>query len=334
MNNDNYNDKVREYFCDRLDDNQSEQVRMWLRDHINDSTTDQLFQELLSQMEIETDLTGYQRVHRRVMSIAGASAPIPVIKSHRLQTAIFGFAAAAVAVVAIVFAAYFYRQASQPKEWIEVYAELGQKKSVTLPDSSLVWLNAGSKLIYPKQFGGRIRQVYLSGEMFANVRKDPSKPFIVSADRMQVKVLGTSFNIKSYKEDPKSEVSLVEGKVSLLIDSGPMSGNLVLAPGDIVRLTKDDNRINFLHFDPTTYPNWVDNNNLYFVEQTLEDIVLELRRRFNVEIIITNKELCQGKYYASFVNNEPLDQILNTINANRQLDIRNDAGVYYISKRQ
>ena len=148
---------------------------------------------------------------------------------------------------------------------MEVYAGMGERREIVLPDSTHVWLNAGTKLIYPKQFNRSMRQVYLSGEMFADVRRDEDRPFIVSADRLEVKVLGTQFNLKSYQEDAKSEVSLVRGKVSVGIKASKMNGKLTLAPGDILRFNKTNNHIDFLNFDPDSYANWIDNNNFFFV---------------------------------------------------------------------
>lgn len=150
---------------------------------------------------------------------------------------------------------------------MEVYAGMGERREIVLPDSTHVWLNAGTKLIYPKQFNRSMRQVYLSGEMFADVRRDEDRPFIVSADRLEVKVLGTQFNLKSYQEDAKSEVSLVRGKVSVGIKASKMNGKLTLAPGDILRFNKTNNHIDFLNFDPDSYANWIDNDNFFFVEQ-------------------------------------------------------------------
>ena len=179
---------------------------------------------------------------------------------------------------------------------MEVYAGMGERREIVLPDSTHVWLNAGTKLIYPKQFNRSMRQVYLSGEMFADVRRDEDRPFIVSADRLEVKVLGTQFNLKSYQEDAKSEVSLVRGKVSVGIKASKMNGKLTLAPGDILRFNKTNNHIDFLNFDPDSYANWIDNNNFFFVEQTLGDIVARSRStKSSMRSTRTAFSRCAGK---------------------------------------
>ena len=309
------------YMRDNCTEAEAQQVRMWLRERLKDPGLDQLFSDLLDATETEYDPEGKERVRRKLDSIL-AACPAP----NSLR--IIEYAAA---VAAVVLALHYRHQANTPREWVEVYAGMGERREIVLPDSTHVWLNAGTKLIYPKQFNRSMRQVYLSGEMFADVRRDEDRPFIVSADRLEVKVLGTQFNLKSYQEDAKSEVSLVRGKVSVGIKASKMNGKLTLAPGDILRFNKTNNHIDFLNFDPDSYANWIDNNNFFFVEQTLGDIVADLRRHFAVEIVVTDKSLCDETYYASFVNEESLDEILDALNKDRLFSVRREAEVYYIS---
>lgn len=168
--------------------------------------------------------------------------------------------------------------------------------------------------------------------MFADVRRDEDRPFIVSADRLEVKVLGTQFNLKSYQEDAKSEVSLVRGKVSVGIKASKMNGKLTLAPGDILRFNKTNNHIDFLNFDPDSYANWIDNQQLLLRgADPGRHRRPTLRRHFAVEIVVTDKSLCDETYYASFVNEESLDEILDALNKDRLFSVRREAEVYYIS---
>ena len=82
-----------------------------------------------------------------------------------------------------------------------------------LPDSTKIWLNKNSRLLYPEEFSGALRDVELTGEAFFEVVRDTVKPFIVYAGSMQIKVLGTSFNIKAYDEGDEVEVIVIEGKI-------------------------------------------------------------------------------------------------------------------------
>ena len=87
--------------------------------------------------------------------------------------------------------------------------EVGNTLRVVLPDGSEVVINSGSKLIYPDRFGPDRRQVFLAGEGYATIAKDPGRPFVMSAGEVDVRVLGTKFNLKSYAEDSEVEVTLV-----------------------------------------------------------------------------------------------------------------------------
>ena len=241
------------YMRDNCTEAEAQQVRMWLRERLKDPGLDQLFSDLLDATETEYDPEGKERVRRKLDSIL-AACPAPNspprsgnLRRWRWSLRIIEYAAA---VAAVVLALHYRHQANTPREWVEVYAGMGERREIVLPDSTHVWLNAGTKLIYPKQFNRSMRQVYLSGEMFADVRRDEDRPFIVSADRLEVKVLGTQFNLKSYQEDAKSEVSLVRGKVSVGIKASKMNGKLTLEPGDILRFNKTNNHIDFLNSIP------------------------------------------------------------------------------------
>lgn len=322
-----------DYMQDRCTEDEARQVRIWLMNHLNDPGIDQLFNDLLDATETEYDPVGKERVRRKLDSFAAACTP----PEHRLlvrryRAMLLRAAEYAAIVVCLVLVFHYRHQAATPREWVEVCTAMGERREIVLPDSSRIWLNAGSKLIYPKEFNGTLRQIYLSGELFADVRRDEKRPFIVSADRLQIEVLGTQFNLKSYAEDGKAEVSLVKGSVSVGIRAAKMDGRLTLSPGDMLRYDKTSSHIDFLHFAPESYRNWRDNNDFFFVDQTLADIVADLHRHFDVDIILTDKELGDEIYYASFINNESLDRILEALNKDRLFSIRREKGIYYLSE--
>ena len=123
----------------------------------------------------------------------------------------------------------------------------------------------------------------------------------------------------------------MRGKVAVGIKASKMNGILTLAPGDILRFNKTNNHIDFLNFDPDSYANWIDNNNFFFVEQTLGDIVADLRRHFAVEIVVTEYSLCDESFFASFVIEEFLVVILDALFIVVLFSVRREAEVYYIS---
>lgn len=322
-----------DYMQDRCTEDEARQVRIWLMNHLNDPSIDQLFNDLLDAAETEYDPAGKERVRRKLDSFIAACTPSEHrVRARRYRTMLLRAIEYAAVVVCLALTFHYRHQAATPREWVEVCTAMGEQRQIVLPDSTRIWLNAGSKLIYPKEFNGALRQIYLSGELFADVRRDEKRPFIVSVDRLQIEVLGTQFNLKSYVEDGKAEVSLVKGSVSVNIRAAEMDGRLTLSPGDMLRYDKTSRHIDMLHFAPESYRNWRDNNDFFFVDQTLADIVADLHRHFDVDIIITDKALGNEIYYASFINNESLDRILEALNKDRLFSIRREKGIYYLSE--
>src|SRR5215204_74583 len=123
------------------------------------------------------------------------------------------------------------------KSYSEVSTRLGSKTRLVLPDSSIVWLNAGSKLTYSENFGTTNRNTTLSGEAYFDVKKN-STPFIIHANGLQIKVLGTAFNVKSYPNEKTTETSLIRGKVEITHEKRP-GVVFVLRPNEKLIIAND-----------------------------------------------------------------------------------------------
>lgn len=121
----------------------------------------------------------------------------------------------------------------------EVSTKYGSKTRVQLPDGSQVWLNAGSKLNYTNDFGKNIREVQLIGEGFFDVVKNPEKPFVIHTSSIDIKVLGTQFNVKSYPGDKTSETSLVRGSVEVVVRKRP-DEKYILKPNEKIVVLNED----------------------------------------------------------------------------------------------
>jgi ferric-dicitrate binding protein FerR (iron transport regulator) len=140
---------------------------------------------------------------RHILQLAaaesGEAAVVPLKKKRRRFIYIGAAAAAVIAIAFIIFADKGNAPARSAQQ--EIVAQKGSKTRTLLPDGSTVWLNAGSKIIYPSSFNASVREVTLQGEAFFDVVKQPGRPFIVHAADINIKVLGTAFNVKSYDED-------------------------------------------------------------------------------------------------------------------------------------
>lgn len=212
----------------------------------------------------------------------------------------------------------FGTDGEQETIWNEVSTAYAKNASVELSDGTSVKLGPCSRLIYPDKFSSSERKVFISGDVLFDVAKDPEKKFVAVSDNMDVIVHGTRFHVTSFMDFKNEEVALVSGSVELCMHADGTSVKLV--PGDIIRYDKEKGNIKRLHFDVNSYERVLDVDGLQFVDATLSEIVGTLSRRFKVDISVEDS-IAGEKYYASFINGENLDEILNALNVERHFRI-------------
>ncbi len=158
----------------------------------------------------------------------------------------------------------------------------GNRSRVVLADSSTVWVNAGSRLLYPAEFNGIKREVVLFGEAFFDVTKDDDKPFIVKTGSLEVKVLGTQFNISAYPDDNNIQTVLTEGSVSIKRNGAHFFENdLVLQPNQLASFNKTTNEYIVYYIDTEYYTIWT-KGLLSFKDIDLNRITKRLERFYNI----------------------------------------------------
>lgn len=224
----------------------------------------------------------------------------------------------------------------------EISTRPGSKSKVQLPDGSVVWLNAGSKLTYDKNFGIETREVTLTGEGFFDVTKNKEKPFIISTNSIKIKVLGTAFNVKAYPEDKQCETSLIRGSIEVTIRNRP-NDKIILSPSeklvvenDIARVEKDYRlkdketgnvvrtevpamntlmSINKLKYNPVDSTvaeiQWV-NNKLVFRDEAFSELVVRMERWYDVQIDITDGKIAEERLNGIF-ESETIIQALEAL---------------------
>ena len=187
----------------------------------------------------------------------------------------------------------------------QIEVPIGERASLRLSDGTLVWLNSGSRLEYPTHFATDNRQVRLEGEAYFEVQRDESLPFIVQTNTVDVKVLGTKFNVSSYAKE-ETKVTLKEGKVQVDCDAGKES--YILHPNDSSWTTGD----------------------LSFVNEPLEHIVKVLERRFNVQIVIEDPRLASKEFTCTVKHVTSVDQVLSLLQKTQDLTCKKDKNQVYI----
>lgn len=202
----------------------------------------------------------------------------------------------------------------------EIYAAVGTRTSINLADGSSVWLNSGSSLKYPERFKGNDRTVYLNGEAYFEISKDPSVPFIVKTSTLSVKATGTKFNVSDYSSDLNSDVALVSGKVFVdRVDKNyKKESSLELFPDQHLVFSKQSGTMSVKNEDINEYISWKDGK-LVFRNKPLSYVVKKISLAFNVDIELQGNALQDYRYRATF-EDESLSEILKLLKISSPID--------------
>ncbi len=204
-----------------------------------------------------------------------------------------------------------YKLFLQPKSIQPVQADLvqkqnakGVKSTIELADGSKIWLNADSKVQYPALFTGNTREVYLNGEAFFDIAKNPSKPFIIHLSNGTVRVLGTSFNIKAYDNEPVVETSVATGKVAFIpkLKNNQKADTVFLTPNNKVVYRVEDEKIITTATVSSEDKGWTEGK-MVFRAMLFKDIAVELERNFGKKVVFKSEEVGNFRLTGSFQNN-------------------------------
>ncbi|SHF87878.1 FecR family protein [Mariniphaga anaerophila] len=183
------------------------------------------------------------------------------------------------------------KEVSDNRKLNQIIVPYGQKQTITLCDGSVVQLNAGSSLTFPAKFSGKNREVYLKGEGYFDVQKNEKLPFVVKTDQMDVKVLGTSFNVAAYDDENTVSTVLVEGKVEVSRKGSVFfKDKQVIAPGQGYFYNADADNAVIRSVEVENYTSWV-NGVFIFREKPLSEIVKRLTKYYNCSIHIEGEKL-------------------------------------------
>jgi len=191
---------------------------------------------------------------------------------------------------------------------------------IILPDGSRVWLNTGSVFKYPKKFEGKDRVVELAeGRAFFDVRHRVNHPFIVKTRNMNITVLGTTFDVSSYKNEGKTWVSVVSGKVGVTLGNRNKDV-LMLLPQQEVVLSNITNQLVKAPVHEAVVSAWY-KNNFVFEQENLENVFKALEKEYNTKITVENKELLNERIFIK-LGNQHLDTIMEILSFTKHFKYR------------
>ena len=238
-------------------------------------------------------------------------------------SALWRYAAVVAIIIAVGCISYWQGEVNVKDTFadISVEAPLGSKTKLYLPDGTLVWLNAGSRMTYSQGFGVDNRKVELEGEGYFEVKRNEKIPFFVKTKDLQLQVLGTKFNFRDYPEDHEVVVSLLEGKIGLnnLLRE---EKEAVLSPDERAVLNKANGLLTVESVTASNASQWTDGY-LFFDEELLPDIAKELERSYNVKIHIANDSLKTFRFYGNFVRREQnIQEVLEALASTEKMQYK------------
>jgi ferric-dicitrate binding protein FerR (iron transport regulator) len=271
----------------------------------------------------ENDLEKYQKIWRastdasvlHKFDTSGAWAKVNSslnghqIRVRRLRNLMYAASGMAASLLIILGLAFYTQLFSVSESAISMGTTNGSRSEVVLPDGSVVKLNAGSNLQYHFDKIHKIRKVNFSGEGFFEVSKS-TQPFVIeTAEGLQVKVLGTKFNLNTYPEDKIVHTTLVEGKVELSMNG---AGKLVLAPGQMASFDKESKTLKYGEGDVTHQIGWMQNK-LYMDNMSLSEVCTKLERWYDVNISLSDKKLGEKIHYTGVLKEESVTDVLSAL---------------------
>ncbi len=198
----------------------------------------------------------------------------------------------------------------------QVLTKAAEVKTLVLADGSTVKINSGSSLKYPEHFTADTRDVYLSGEAFFDVKKDPKHPFIVHTEQLAVKVLGTAFDVKAYQNDAFTETTLIRGKVSISLKNNTAQ-TFILKPNDKFTLAGGKASMSQLtHFNGTGADRILEtawtNHELIYKNNSFDEVAKLFERWYGIKITFKEPEL-KSVRFTGHVDKETLPEALEVL---------------------
>jgi ferric-dicitrate binding protein FerR (iron transport regulator) len=325
---------------------EEKELKDWILEDDENYLEFKIIQESAQKSYKERKLLITDETFRNIWDTTNIPNKIP---KYKIGFSIFKTSAVSAAGLALILLSVFsYRQIVIKQEiahkdgqpvMIEKFSPMGQISKVFLPDGSLVWLNADSKLQYASSYGKKTRTVSLTGEAYFDVKLDQTKPFVVKSGNVAITASGTAFNVNTYFNNSDIEIVLDEGELTIenlfssLIPGMPLKTTLV--PGDkaIYSLRESVFAVDNIN-DSFDYTCWKDGI-LSFKHADFETVIKSLERWYGVEFTYDGQPDSGWNYTGDF-NNEYLESVLKALGLDGQFsyEINNNAVQLIFRERQ
>ena len=301
-----YKELIEKYFDGNITDAEIKELSDWIK---NDRHLQNWWEEEFSKSDAGINPVLRDKLFARIKEqTQGKEETQGKENSRTIRMNPWKWAAAIVLPICIAFFTYYLIDSSQTvgAPFI-VKADKGDKATIELPDGTNVVLNSASQLSYLNNFGENVRRVQLNGEAYFKVAHDEKRAFIVQVGDLEVKVLGTSFNVSAYEDAKDVTVVLLEGKVGVYAQKI----SHIMKPGDKIEYNKATHKITATQVHPNDYIEWT-KGNMYFEKESLENIMKTLSRIYDVEIRFDSNKL-PNEYFTGTIPGGGIQNALNIL---------------------
>ncbi len=300
------------YFGKHFSERARKLFSRWLNATDGEEEKSEAMQELWNQnsaVSDESTQTDWEKLNKRLYFIPAHKNKTPFRKQFMKYAAVI-----ALMILSAVTATYFTHKTiiSSSTEMAEFFVPYGESKVLTLPDSSRVWVDAGSVLIYPKDFSNmKTRPIYLNGKASFKVKKNKEQPFIVKTNCLQIQALGTVFTVNSYPSDSFTTATLEEGKVLVSVN-GSFLQPAVLKPNQQYVYSNKNHTATIQTVDAALYA-MERQGFLIFEHVSFDQLMSSLERRFNVVIQYNSQKYGKENYNVKFGPQESIHDVMGVV---------------------
>ncbi len=227
-----------------------------------------------------------------------------------------------------------YQYFLSPEEYFTLATSRGEQTSVILPDGSSAWLNVDTRITYGTSYGKKERELTVSGEAYFKVKKNAAIPFVVHVRNMEVKALGTAFNVRGYDDDAIIQTSLVEGKVDVKINNTNGSfEKRILQPGQTLTFNKNTDSAQMKMSNNETVKAWTEKQ-LIFENTPFDEVVKNTERWFNVKIIYEPARFKDDYLTLRLKKGETVERLFEIIDETIGIQYKEDADNFILTKKK
>lgn len=310
MNRQSVNKIIRSFYGKHLSERFHRLFGQWLRANDLKKEKEQMFEELWTESPpvytLQT-MEDWQALQQRITSAVPQKNRFH-IRSWQKYVAVI------LLIVATGFISHFLTNKNkliQSAEFVEFFVPNGDSQYVKLADGTEVWVNAGSLLVYPEDFTGGNRSVFLSGEATFTVTHDMEKPFFVKTQHIEVEVFGTVFTVKSYPNDLYTSATLETGSVSVGVKPALLD-KTILKPSEQLTYSHTDHNVSVQKIDMDLY-RMERKGYLIFEDVSFRELLTTLERKYNVVIHYDAQQYKDHKYNVKFAPDETIEDAMNVL---------------------